>query len=143
MKRIVVTVFTGTVVLFVLGFLFYVVLLGGFYEAHLGSATGVLREVPVGWAMVIAHAGLASMLAFVLVQADAASFGDGLRTGVLFGLLFGVAVAFDLYAVTNWSVLPVPFVEPLVTATRLALASAAMGWVLGRDVGRVDSPTEP
>ena len=132
MNRMILAILIGSVVLFVLGVVLYVLLLGGFYEAHLGSATGVLREVPVGWAMVIAHLGSASMLAFVLVQAGVSSPADGLRVGGAFGLLFGVAVAFDLYAVTNWSVLPVPFVEPVVTATRLAVASAAMGWVLGR-----------
>ena len=132
MKRVGLAVLTGSVVLFVLGFVIYVVLLGSFYEDHLGSATGVLRDVPIGWAMIVSHVGLASMLAFVLVHADASSAVDGLRVGGAFGLLFGVAVAFDLYAVTNWSVLPVPFIEPLVTATRLALASAAMGWMFGR-----------
>ncbi|MBT8488047.1 MAG: hypothetical protein HKN72_11240 [Gemmatimonadetes bacterium] len=132
MKRVVMTVATGSIALFVLGFVMYVVLLGGFYEAYLGSATGVMRDVPIGWAMIISQVGLASMLAFVLHLSDASSALDGLRVGGTFGLLFGVAVAFDLYAVTNWSTLPVPFVEPLVTATRLALASAAMGWVVGR-----------
>lgn len=132
MLRLALAIVIGSVVLFVLGFLIYVAVLGGFYEANLGSATGVLREVPVAWAMIVSHVGLASMLAYVLVQAGAASASEGLRVGAAFGLLFGVAVAFDLYAVTNWSELPVPFVEPIVTATRLALASAAIAWVLGR-----------
>ncbi len=142
MRRLSVMVLTGTVVLFVLGFLLYVVLLGGFYSSHLGSASGVLRDVPIGWAMVIAHVALASMLLFVLEKAEAASFSGGLRVAGVFGLLFGVAVAFDLYAVTNWSVLPVPFVEPFVTATRLALAGAAMAWVSGK-VGGPSSAGPP
>jgi len=133
-KRFLVPVLTGTVVLFVLGFMLYVVLLGSFYESNLGSATGVLREVPVPWAMVVAHVGLASVLTYVLVHAGVSSAGAGLRVGTVFGLLFGIAVAFDLFAVTNWSTVTVAFVEPFVTATRLALASAAIGWALGRDL---------
>ncbi|NND02841.1 MAG: hypothetical protein HKN91_08640 [Acidimicrobiia bacterium] len=132
MKRIVLSVLTGTVALFVLGFLLYVVLLGGFYESNLGSATGVVREVPIPWAMVLAQLGLASMLTYVLVHADVTSALGGLKVGAVFGFLFGVAIAFDLFAVTNWSNVNVAFVEPFVTTVRLSIAGSAIGWVLGR-----------
>ena len=132
MKRILGAVLTGTVVLFVLGVLLYVVILGGFYESNLGSATGVVRDVPVPWAMVVAHVALASLLTYVLLSTRAFTAGAGLRVGAAFGLLFGVAIAFDLYAVTNWSNVTVAFVEPLVTGVRIALASASIAWVLGR-----------
>lgn len=132
MNRVVLAIAAGTVTLFVVGFVLYVVLLGGFYASNLGSASGVLREVPVPWAMIVAHLGLASMLAYVLVHAGVGKASHGLKVGATFGLLFGVAVAFDLFAVTNWSTLPVPFVEPLVTASRMAIAGLVMGWALGR-----------
>ena len=49
----------------------------------------------------------------------------------LVSLLFGIAIAFDLYAVTNWSNITVAFVEPFVTAVRMALGGAVIGWSLG------------
>ena len=135
MIRILLAVLTGTVVLFVLGVLLYVVILGGFYESNLGTATNVLRDVPIPWAMVVAHVGLAALITYVLLQARAFTFGAGLKIGASFGLLFGIAIAFDLYAVTNWSNVTVALVEPFVTAFRLTAASAAVAWVLGKVPG--------
>ena len=135
MKRVVLAIAAGTVTLFVVGFVLYVVVLGDFYASNLGSATGVVREVPVPWAMIVAHVGFASMLAYVMLHAGVGSASHGLKVGATFGLLFGVAVAFDLFAVTNWSNVTVPFVEPWVTATRMAIAGLVMGWALGRGPG--------
>ena len=40
-------------------------------------------------------------------------------------------MAFNLYAVTNWSNVTVAFVEPFVTAVRIALGATVIGWTLG------------
>lgn len=109
-----------------------IVLLGGFYEANLGSATGVVREVPVPWVLVISQLGFASVLTYVLVNADVRSASRGLTVGAAFGLLYGIAISFDLFAVTNWSNVNVALVEPLVTAARMAAVGSMVGWVLGR-----------
>ena len=55
--------------------------------------------------------------------------------GYVFGLLLGLAISFDLYAVTNWSNITVAFVEPIVSAIRIALAGAVIGWTLGMGSG--------
>ena len=47
MKKMIMGTVAGAVAFFLLGFLLYAVILGGFYEANLGSATGVMRELPV------------------------------------------------------------------------------------------------
>jgi len=131
MKRVLIATFAGGLAYFLLGGLIYVVILGGFYEANLGSATGVLREIPIGWAMIVSQLGLAALVTYVFLHADVATASDGLRIGAIFGLLFGIAMAFDLYGVTNWSNLTVAFVEPFVTAVRIALGGAVIGWALG------------
>ena len=136
MKRVLIATFAGGLAYFLLGGLIYVVLLGGFYEANLGSATGVLREVPIGWAMIVSQLGLAALVTYVFLHADVATAFDGLKTGAIFGVLFGIAMAFDLYGVTNWSNLTVAFVEPFVTAVRIALGGAVIGWALGLGKGR-------
>ena len=131
MKKALMATVTGGIALFLLGGLFYEVLLGGFYEANLGSATGVMREVPIWWALVLSQLGLAAVLTYVFVHADVATAVGGLKTGAIFGLLFGFALAFDLYGVTNWSNLTVALVEPFVNGVRLALGGAVVGWTLG------------
>ncbi len=135
MKRMIIGTVAGGVAFFLLGGLIYVVILGGFYEANLGSATGVMREIPVWWAMVVSQLGLAAVVTYVFLHADVATAFDGLKTGAIFGLLFGIAMAFDLYAVTNWSNVTVAFVEPFVTAVRMALGGAVIGWTLGMGSG--------
>ena len=97
----------------------------------MGSATGVLREVPIRWALVVSQLGLAAVVTYVFLHADVATASDGLRAGAIFGLLVGIAMAFDLYGVTNWSNVTVAFVEPFVTAVRMALGGAVIGWTLG------------
>ena len=131
MKKMIMGTVAGAVAFFLLGFLLYAVILGGFYEANLGSATGVMRELPVWWAMLISQLGLAAVVTYVFLHADVATASDGLKTGAIFGLLLGIAISFELYAVTNWSNATVAFVEPIVSAVRTALAGAVIGWTLG------------
>ena len=131
MKRFLIGTVAGGFALFLLGGLIYEVILGGFYEANLGSATGVLREVPIWWALVVSQLGLGAVLTYVFLHADVTTAADGLRTGAIFGILFGIAMAFDLYGVTNWSNITVAFVEPFVTTVRFALGGAVIGWTLG------------
>ena len=135
MKRVLIATVAGGLTFFLLGGLMYGVILAGFYEANLGSATGVLRELPVWWALVVSQLGLAAVVTYVFLHAHVATASDGLKTGAIFGLLFGIAIAFDLYAVTNWSNVTVAFVEPFVTAVRMALGGAVIGWTLGMGRG--------
>ena len=131
MKKMIIGTVTGGIAFFLLGGLIYEVILGGFYRSNLGSATGVLRELPIWWAMVVSQLALAAVVTYVFLHAGVATASDGLKTGAIFGLLLGIAMAFDLYAVTNWSNTTVAFVEPLVSAVRTALAGAVIGWTLG------------
>ncbi len=132
MKKMLIGTVVGGVTFFLLGGLIYAVILGDFYEANLGSATGVLRELPIMWAMVVSQLGMAAVVTYVFLLSDVASASNGLKTGAILGLLLGIAISFDLYSVTNWSNSTVAFVEPLVWVVRTALAGAAIGWVLGR-----------
>lgn len=135
MKRILIGAVVGGVAFFLLGGLIYEVILGGFYESNLGSATGVLREMPILWALIVSQLGLAAVVTYLFLHADVATASAGLKTGSIFGLLLGIAISFDLYAVTNWSNMTVAFVEPFVSAVRTALAGAVIGWTLGMRSG--------
>ncbi len=131
MRKMLIGTVAGGVAFFLLGGLIYEVILGGFYRANLGSATGVLRELPIWWAMVVSQLGLAAVVTYVFLHANVATASDGLRTGAIVGLLLGITMSFDLYSVTNWSNMTVAFVEPFVWAVRTALAGAVIGWTLG------------
>ena len=131
MKRMIIGTVAGSVAFFLLGGLIYQIILGDFYQANLGSATGVLRDLPIWWALIVSQMGFSAVVTYVFLHADVATAAGGLKTGAIFGLLLGTAISFDLYAVTNWSNSMVAFVEPFVTAVRTALAGAVIGWTLG------------
>ena len=131
MKKMLIGTVAGGVAFLLLGSLIYEVILGGFYRANLGSATGVSRELPIWWAMVVSQLALAAVVTYVFLHANVATASDGLRTGAIVGLLLGITMSFDLYSVTNWSNMTVAFVEPFVWAVRTALAGAVIGWTLG------------
>lgn len=135
MKKLLFGTLAGGLAFFVVGSLFYGILLAGFYESNLGSAIGVVREVPIWWALVISQFGFGAMLTYVFIHADVTTAAGGLKIGATFGLLFGVAIAFDLFGVTNWSNVTVAFVEPVVTAARMAIAGSVVGWTLGKMTG--------
>ncbi len=135
MKKMLIGTVAGGVAFLLLGSLIYEVILGGFYRANLGSATGVLRELPIWWAMVVSQLALAAVVTYVFLHANVATASDGLRTGAIVGLLLGITMSFDLYSVTNWSNMTVAFVEPFVWAVRTALAGAVIGWTLGMGSG--------
>lgn len=132
MKKMLIGSVVGGVTFFLLGGLIYAVLLADFYESNLGSATGVMRELPIIWAMVVSQLGMGAVVTWVFLRADVTTAFDGLKTGAIFGLLLGIAISFDLYSVTNWSNSTVAFVEPVVWIVRTALAGGAIGWTLGK-----------
>jgi hypothetical protein len=142
MKRALIATVAGGVAIFLLAALLDGLILVPVYKVNPGSATDVFREIPVLWALVLSHLGQAAIVTFLFMHAGVRTALDGLKVGAVFGLMLGVYVAFDLYAVTNLSSLPVPLVEVLVVCARIALAGAAIGWVLG--VGSRDgrSPSE-
>ena len=136
MKKMLIGTVAGGVTFFLLGGLIYAVILADFYESNLGSATGVMRELPIIWAMVVSQLGLAAAVTYVFLRADVATASGGLKAGAIFGLLLGIAISFDLYSVTNWSNATVAFVEPLVWVVRTALSGAVIGWTLGKGSGK-------
>jgi hypothetical protein len=86
MKQMLIGTVAGGVTFFLLGGLIYAVILADFYEANLGSATGVLRDLPILWAMVVSQLGMAAVVTYVFLHADVATAPGVLKTGAIFGL---------------------------------------------------------
>ena len=88
---------TGTVVggitHFILGYVFYGVLLSGFFESNAGSATGVARtpDELIWWALVLASLSFAALITYIFLKwAHISTFTSGLRSGAVIGLLVGL-----------------------------------------------------
>lgn len=72
MKKMLIGTVAGGVAFFLLGGLIYEVVLGDFYRANWGSAAGVLRKLPMSWAMVVSQLGLAAVVTYEFLHAGVA-----------------------------------------------------------------------
>src|SRR5689334_12744706 len=94
-KRMLTGTIVGGVVLYVSGQLIWRFLLGGFYAANAGSATGVGRDAQVVWAIIVANLTYAALITYVV---------DNSRTGtsIQHGALVGAIVGFLLWATASY-----------------------------------------
>jgi uncharacterized membrane protein len=130
-KQWVVGTIAGGIVLFVLGYVFFDLLLGDFYAANSGSATGVMREAPVFWAVGVGAIAYTVLVLYALrSQGASVSVATGMKTGAIVGCLIWLCADFTLYGITNMSNLTVTIVDPLVEIVRGGIMGAVLGMLL-------------
>lgn len=130
-KQWVVGTIAGGIVLFVLGYVFFDLLLGDFYAANSGSATGVMREAPVFWAVGVGAIAYTVLVLYALrSQGASVSMASGMKAGAIVGCLIWLCADFTLYGITNMSNLTVTIVDPLVEIVRGGIMGAVLGMLL-------------
>ena len=133
-KRITATL-AGFVVFFILGFLFYGVLLVDFFNANGGSASGVMRADTemVWWALVLGNLFQAYLLVYVFGNwAQISSFGGGFKAGAVIGLIFGYGFDLTMYGTSNIMNLTGTLVDPLVLGVMMGATGGVIGMILGK-----------
>ncbi len=133
-KRIMATL-AGFVTLFLLGWIFYGMLLVDFFAANSGTATGVMRSDTemVWWALVVGNVLQAYLLVYIFSKwTNITTFGDGLKAGITIGLILGFGFDLTMYGTTNMMNLTGALVDPLVVAGMFGLTGGVIGMVLGR-----------
>jgi hypothetical protein len=132
-KRMVTAVVVGAITLFATGYLFFTMLLGGFYAANAGSAIGVNRESQIIWSVVLGNLGYAALISYALGnRADTISLGKGAVVGAVVGFLLWFTVDFVFYGISNMSNLTLTVVDPLVELVHGGIGGAVIGAVLAR-----------
>ncbi|HEY7752187.1 MAG TPA: hypothetical protein VH856_00060 [Steroidobacteraceae bacterium] len=129
-KQMVVGTIVGGIVLYALGYVFFDLLLGDFYAANGGSATGVTREAPVVWAVGVGALAYAALMVYALKSKASVSVATGMKTGAIVGCLIWLCADFTLYGITNMSNLTVTIVDPLVEIVRGGIMGAVLGMLL-------------
>lgn len=123
----------GGVVLFFLGYGLYGVLLASFFEANMGSATGVNRETIDFVALGIGQLMWGGVLTVLVGWKKAASAVEGLRVGVIAGLLFFLGFDLTLYASTNISNLTSALADVVVATILFGITGAIVAVVVGQE----------
>lgn len=133
-QKIGISTLIGTVALFLAGFITYGLILGNFFEAHVGSATNLNKAEPDMLIMFIGHIAGGLLLSIIFGRwAGIKTFITGAKAGAIIGLLMAIFSDLIMYSMTNASDLTATLVDPLVMAVNFAIGGGAVGWFLGRE----------
>ena len=122
----------GAVVLFVGGYVLYELVLGGFFAANAGSATGVIKESPDFLWIAVGQLASGGVLATALGWKGATDVAGGAQAGAKLGALIAVALGFVTLGAMNISTLASVVVDVVVTGVLWGAAGAVVGMMLGR-----------
>lgn len=122
----------GAVVLFVGSYILYEMVFGGFIEANMGSATGVMRDAPNFLWIAVGQLASGGVLATVLGWKGATDAATGAKAGAKIGALLSVAFGFVMLGTMNLFTLTWAIVDVFVAAVLWGAAGAVVGVMLGR-----------
>lgn len=121
----------GGIVLFVTGYIIFEMLLGDFYDANGGSATGVPRDPPILWAVIVGSLAYAALILYALRgQTASLSVASGAKVGATVGFLIWACADFWIYGSTNVNNLTLAIVDPLVEGLHGGIGGAALALLL-------------
>ncbi len=122
----------GGVVIFFLGYLFYVVILSSFFESHAGG-TNYMKDPPDMLFIILGNLANGALLSYIFSRwAGIKTAATGLQAGAVIGLLIGLAWDFLMYGTSTLMDITGTIADVIVYAVMMALAGAAVGWYLGR-----------
>ncbi|MBV6640345.1 MAG: DUF1761 domain-containing protein [Cyclobacteriaceae bacterium] len=134
-KNSIIATLVGTVSLFLLGWIFYGMLLMDFNMQNAGSATGVMREESemVWWALILGNVVQAYFLVYIFERwENVNSFVSGLKGGAVIGFLLGLGFNLVMYATSNMMNLTAALVDPFVSMAMMGITGGLIGMILGK-----------
>ena len=140
-KRLIIGTVVGAITLYILGYVIFDLAFGEFYAANAGSATGVVRDNEVVWAVAMGTLSYAALLTLAIgTRAGSATIVEGLKIGAIVGFLLWFTVDFIFYGIFNISNLTLTFVDPLLELVRGGIGGAVIAAVLGKIAGAQEVP---
>ena len=140
-KKIAIGTVVGGIVLYVLGFLIWEMLFADFFEANSGTATGVDREVPVMWAMILGTLIYAEAITFGIDSRNAVSIVDGAIIGAVIGIWIWGTADLIIYSLTHLNTLTNVVADIVLEGVRGAIAGAVVALVLSKVGAPGSAPT--
>jgi hypothetical protein len=131
-KKLVVGMVVGTIVLWLVGRLIWVMAFAGFFAANVGGATGVFREDPMMWPVILGHIAIAALVTFAIVWSGSYTLGGGFKIGAIVGFLLWFGVDFIHYGNLDVRTLTATIADPFFELIRTGIGGAVIGVVLGR-----------
>ena len=133
MKRFLIGTIVGGITMYILGYLIWALAFAGFFATNVGSATGVVRQPGLVWAVALGSLSLAGLITLAVgSRAGSATIGSGFKVGAIVGFLVWFGVDFIHYGVTNVDNLAATIVDPLLELVRAGIVGAVIAGVLAR-----------
>ena len=128
----IVAAIVGAVVMFMLGFVFFVLLFGEYFKANTIQYPGLEKDPPVFWAIFLFNLVWAYLVAFVLEYAGRSGWGEGAKAGAIVMCILAVGMNIEYYAFMNIhkDVSPMIF-HVLILTVMGGVTGAAIGFVSG------------
>ncbi len=140
-KRLIIGTVVGAITLYILGYVIWELAFADFFAANRGSATGVVKDPQLIWALALGTLSYAALLTLAIgTQAASATIVDGLKIGAIVGCLMWFAVDLTLYAVWNVSNLTAAIADSLLELIRAGISGAIIAGVLGKIAGVHEKP---
>lgn len=119
----------GGVVYFLLGYLFYGLLLKSFFDAN---ATPTDMSKMIWWALIVGNLLVGFLLSYIIGKANASSMGSAAGIGFVVGLLMALSFDLMMYAMgSGMGNMKAIAVDAITAAVMSTIAGAAIGWVYG------------
>ena len=128
-KQWVIGTVVGAIVVFASGWLLFETLLGSYYEANVGSATGLDKDPPVMWALVVGAVTYALLIIYAM-RGQAVNMVSGMKVGAIVGFLLWATADFALFGIANLNNLTITLVDPFVELVHGGITGAVIGALL-------------
>ena len=132
-KQLAVGIIVGTLVSMIVGYVIWDVLVADFFASNMGSATGVMRDTQLLWAVIIGTVSYTALIALALsAQSGELTIAGCLKVGAIVGFLVWFSVDFILFGVMNVNTLTIAIVDPILEAIRAGITGAAIAAVAAK-----------
>jgi hypothetical protein len=140
-KRFIIGTVVGAITLYALGYLIWELAFADFFAANAGSATGVVKDPQVIWALALGTLSYAALLTLAIgTRAGSATIVEGLKIGAIVGFLMWFSVDFIHYGIGNVSNLTATIADSLLELIDAGISGAVIAAVLGKVA---DAPAAP
>ena len=130
-KNLVGTLLT-TILIFGLGFLIFMTLLGQYFSENMIQYPGLFRTEPEYVSLILTCLSYACLLTYVFSSAGIAGLQKGFIAGAVIGLLVQVNVDSYLYSQMHLMGKKLILIDVALNALMSGIAGAFLGWWMGR-----------
>ncbi len=140
-KRLVIGTVAGGIALFILGYVIWNMLFTDFFAANAGSATGVVKDPQVMWAIAVGTLSYAALITLAIgTRAGSATIVEGLKIGAIVGGLMWFGADMIIYGVWSVSNLTAAIADSLLELIRAGISGAVIAAVLGKIANAPEAP---